>query len=63
MNGTITYKLDAVGDRKASVLRVNAIHQDTAFTRGTAGAVQAQLAGLASWLGLASVELARSPWR
>jgi hypothetical protein len=45
-------KLDAVADRKASVLRVNAIHEDVKFTRATAKAVQAEVRELASWLGL-----------
>ena len=45
-------KLDAAADRKASVLRVNAIHEDVKFTRGIAKAVQAELDDLASWLGL-----------
>jgi uncharacterized protein len=45
-------KLDAVAERKASVLRVNAIHEDVGFTRGIAKAVQSELEDLASWLGL-----------
>ena len=45
-------KLDAVADRKASVLRVNAIHEDVKFTRAIAKAVQTELEDLASWLGL-----------
>jgi uncharacterized protein YcaQ len=49
-------KLDAAADRKASVLRVNAIHEDVKFTRATTRAVQAELEDLASWLGLADVE-------
>jgi uncharacterized protein YcaQ len=49
-------KVDAVADRKASVLRVNAIHEDVKFTRPMTTAVQAELANLASWLGLATVE-------
>jgi len=49
-------KLDAVADRKASVLRVNAIHEDVRFTRSMAGAVQSELEDLASWLELAAVE-------
>jgi len=47
-------KLDAAADRKASVLRVNAIHEDVKFTRSIAKAFQAELDDLASWLGLAS---------
>ena len=44
-------KLDAAADRKASVLRVNAIHEDVKFTRTMAKAVQAELEDVASWLG------------
>jgi uncharacterized protein YcaQ len=49
-------KVDAAADRTTSVLRVNAIHEDVAFTRTIARAVQAELQNLASWLGLAAVE-------
>jgi uncharacterized protein YcaQ len=45
-------KLDAIADRKARVLRVNAIHEDVKFTRAIAKAVQAELNDLAGWLGL-----------
>jgi uncharacterized protein YcaQ len=48
-------KLDATADRKAGVLRVNAIHEDVKFTRAVAKAVQAELEDLASWLGLSEV--------
>jgi uncharacterized protein YcaQ len=50
-------KVDATADRKASVLRVNAIHEDVPFTRTMTKAVQAELDDLASWLGLGAVEL------
>ncbi len=49
-------KLDAIVDRKASVLRVNAIHEDVKFTRPMTNAVRAELQDLASWLELKSVE-------
>ena len=49
-------KVDAIADRKASVLRVNAIHEDLKFTRTIARAVQTELEDLASWLGLAGLE-------
>ena len=49
-------KLDAAADRKASVLRVNAIHEDVKFTRTMTKAVQAELEDLASWLGLSAIE-------
>jgi hypothetical protein len=34
------------------VLRVNAIHQDTPFTRAIAAAVDDEIEALAAWLGL-----------
>ena len=49
-------KLDAVADRKASVLRVNAIHEDVKFTRAMTKAVQVELEDLASWLGMSAIE-------
>ena len=49
-------KLDAAADRKASVLRINAIHEDVKFTRTMTKAVQAELEDLASWLGLSAIE-------
>ena len=49
-------KVDAIADRKASTLRVHAIHEDVRFTRPMTEAVQAELYGLAAWLGLAAVE-------
>jgi uncharacterized protein YcaQ len=49
-------KLDAAADRKASVLRVNAVHEDVPFTRAITRAVQAEIEDLASWLGLEAVE-------
>jgi uncharacterized protein YcaQ len=50
-------KVDAVADRKASTLRVNAVHQDIRFTRAITKAVHAELEALASWLGLGGVQL------
>jgi hypothetical protein len=49
-------KVDAAADRKASVLRVHAIHEDVRFTRTMAKAVQAELEDLASWLELEAIE-------
>jgi uncharacterized protein len=49
-------KVDAVADRKASVLRVNALHEDVSFSPEMTDAVRAELEDLASWLGLAAVE-------
>ena len=45
-------KLDATADRKAGVLRVNAIHPDTEFTPPMEAAIDAELHDLADWLGL-----------
>ncbi len=49
-------KLDAAADRKASVLRVNASHEDVPFTGAMRAAVKAEIDDLASWLRLAAVE-------
>ena len=49
-------KVDAIADRRASVLRVNAIHEDVKFTRAMTKAVRAELEDLASWLELAGTE-------
>jgi uncharacterized protein len=50
-------KVDAKADRKASVLRVNAIHEDVRFDRAMTRAVKAELEDMASWLGLHDVDL------
>jgi uncharacterized protein YcaQ len=55
-NDRLVGKLDAAADRKASVLRVNAIHEDVKFTRTMSKAVRAELEDLASWLGLGAME-------
>src|SRR5689334_11101912 len=49
-------KLDAAADRKASVLRVNAIHEDVRFTRAIVTGVQAELESLAAWLSLDTIQ-------
>ncbi len=49
-------KLDATADRKASVLRVHAIHEDVTFTRTMTKGVRTELQDLAAWLGLGAVE-------
>ena len=46
-------KLDSIADRKAGVLRVDAIHEDVAFSRAVATAVRKEIDDLAAWLGLA----------
>lgn len=45
-------KLDAKADRKAGVLRVNAVHEDVPFTDEVSGAVDREIRELARWLGL-----------
>jgi len=45
-------KLDATADRKAGMLRVDAIHEDVPFTKAMTAAVTAEIADLARWLGL-----------
>jgi uncharacterized protein len=45
-------KLDATADRKAGVLTVSAVHQDSPFTADVTAAVEAEMASLAGWLGL-----------
>lgn len=49
-------KLDAVADRKAAVLRINALHQDIPFSRRVGAAVRAEIEDLGSWLGLEVAE-------
>jgi uncharacterized protein YcaQ len=49
-------KVDAAADRKASQLKVNAIHEDVTFTRAITKAVRAELDDLARWLALDRVE-------
>jgi uncharacterized protein YcaQ len=45
-------KLDATADRKARVLRVDAIHQDVAFDKTMTAAVNREIEDLARWLEL-----------
>ena len=45
-------KLDAAADRRASILRINAIHEDVPFTRAMRTAVRGEIESLAAWLGL-----------
>ena len=53
-------KVDATADRKKSVLRVDAIHQDIPFTGEISAAVHEELEALASWLGLSAGTVAAS---
>ncbi|MFE9692731.1 DNA glycosylase AlkZ-like family protein [Micromonospora sp. NPDC005806] len=50
-------KVDATADRKAKVLRVDAIHEDVPFPPELTAAVREELTALASWLGLPEVRL------
>jgi uncharacterized protein len=50
-------KVDAIADRKASTLRVHAVHEDVRFTRAMTKAVHAELDDLAAWLVLEGVNL------
>ncbi|WP_327010366.1 winged helix DNA-binding domain-containing protein [Dactylosporangium sp. NBC_01737] len=45
-------KLDATADRKADVLRINAIHEDEPFPKATTAAVRSEINALAGWLRL-----------
>jgi uncharacterized protein YcaQ len=49
-------KLDAIVDRRAGVLRVNAIHEDVRFSPAMTKAVRKEIDDLAGWLGLGSVD-------
>jgi uncharacterized protein YcaQ len=48
-------KVDAIADRKASVLRVNAIHEDVKFSRALTKSVNAELEDLAAWLAIGTI--------
>jgi len=50
-------KLDATADRKASVFRVHAVHEDCRFTRAVTKAVTAEIESLAAWLGLSAIDV------
>jgi uncharacterized protein YcaQ len=45
-------KLDATADRKAGVLRVDAIYEDVAFSKTMTAAVRREVDDLAHWLEL-----------
>jgi uncharacterized protein YcaQ len=45
-------KADVIADRKAGVLRVNAIHEDVKHTKAMTAGVNAEIADLAAWLEL-----------
>jgi uncharacterized protein len=45
-------KLDATADRKAGLLRVDAIHEDAPWTRAATAAIHTEIRDLARWLNL-----------
>ena len=45
-------KLDAKADRKAGILRVNAVHEDQPFDKKTTASVRSEIEALAEWLEL-----------
>jgi len=49
-------KVDAAADRKAGVLRINAVHEDEPFTRAMTAAVRREIKDLAKWLELELVQ-------
>jgi len=54
-------KVDATADRRAGVLRVDAIHEDVPFTKAMSGAIRREIDDLASWLDLALADVAGQP--
>ena len=48
-------KLDATVDRDASVVRVNAVHEDVPFTKEIRKGLDAELEDLAAWIGLGEI--------
>ncbi|GAA3431525.1 DNA glycosylase AlkZ-like family protein [Kutzneria kofuensis] len=49
-------KVDAIADRKAGVLRLNAVHEDEPFTKAMTAAVRREIRDLARWLEMDLVE-------
>jgi uncharacterized protein len=49
-------KVDAAADRKASILRVHAIHEDVRFTPSMTKDVRSELEDLAAWLSMNAIE-------
>ena len=48
----MSVKVDATADRKAGVLRVDAVHEDAPFDEATSAAVRGEIELLAQWLEL-----------
>nr|WP_238351164.1 crosslink repair DNA glycosylase YcaQ family protein [Kribbella shirazensis] len=57
-NDRLVGKLDAMADRKAGILRVDALHEDEPFSKTLTAAVHREIRDLARWLRL---ELVTSP--
>jgi uncharacterized protein YcaQ len=53
-------KLDATADREAGVLHVDAVHEDGDWSRRRREDVDAEIAALAAWLGLAVARSSRA---
>ncbi len=53
-------KADITADRKAGVLRVNALHQDVKFTKAMTDGIRAEINDLAKWLSLATTTAAKT---
>jgi uncharacterized protein YcaQ len=53
-------KLDATADRKAGVLRVDAVHEDVPFDKAMSAAVRREIEDLTRWLNLRLLTNARS---
>jgi uncharacterized protein YcaQ len=54
-NDQLVGKADVIANRKSSLLRVHAVHQDVPFTGAMSAAVNSELEALAQWLGLGDV--------
>jgi len=54
-------KVDATADRRAGVLRVDAIHEDVPFTKAMSSAIRREIDDLASWLDLALADVVGQP--
>lgn len=51
-NDRLVGKLDAMSDRKAGILRINAIHEDTPFPKTLTTTLHREIRALAQWLQL-----------
>ncbi len=53
-------KADVIADRKAGILRVNALHQDVKFTKAMTDGIRGEIDDLAKWLSLATTTAAKT---